>query len=129
MSDLQNYQDYGEELERRLKLKTFPLAIKLLEQEEDIPDHAKRPLKDFGYHLSLCQGYQVAIPCRGDHYSAMASENEMIFTIPEAKINDIMAGLRYVEKTDSKLPRGYRIYPEYPLPEAYEKIAKIMDYR
>jgi uncharacterized protein (DUF169 family) len=261
MSDFKNYQDYGEELERRLKLKTFPLAIKLLEQEEEIPDHAKRPLKDFGYHLSLCQGYQVArrdgetivmlkedhwcfepvvgyglgeppeyfmeghnryprdvktleagrryaqefprletgkyigllfgplkntefkpdvmmiycdpeqlsllllgreykegsnlkcslsshaacvyavvpaiqngqcqvaIPCRGDHYSAMASENEMIFTIPEAKINDIMDGLRYVEKTDSKLPRGYRIYPEYPLPEAYEKIAKIMDYR
>ena len=41
MLDLQIYCDFGEELERRLRLKTFPLAIKLLEKETDVPDGAK----------------------------------------------------------------------------------------
>ena len=43
--------EYGQELERRIRLQTFPLAIKLLEREKDIPEEAQRPMKDFGYHL------------------------------------------------------------------------------
>jgi uncharacterized protein (DUF169 family) len=77
MYDLQNYQDYGEELERRLRLKTFPLAVKLLEQEKDILEQAKRPLRDFGYHLSLCQGYQIAR--RDGETLAMLKEDNWCF--------------------------------------------------
>ena len=53
MAELKIYREHGEDLERRLRLKTFPLALKLLEKEQDIPEGAKRPLKDFGHHLSL----------------------------------------------------------------------------
>jgi uncharacterized protein (DUF169 family) len=60
MADLDLYRGYGDELERQLRLKTFPLALKLLEKEGDIPDGAQRPLKDFGYHLSLCQAFQIS---------------------------------------------------------------------
>lgn len=60
MANLIVYQEYGEELERRLRLKTFPLALKLLEKEEDVPEGAKRPKKDFGHHLSLCQTFQMS---------------------------------------------------------------------
>jgi uncharacterized protein (DUF169 family) len=255
------WNEYGEELERRIRLKTYPLALKLLEKEEDIPEGAHRPMRDFGYHLSQCQSYQlsrregmtmamlakdnwcfepvagyglmrppqyffdgynrypkdtdtleagkhyaqefpmleagkyigvvsaplssasfdpdlvmiycdstqlslllrgreckdghglkvaltshaacvfavvpviltgecyVALPCRGDRYNAMAGDDEMIFTIPKQKLKDLLAGLRYVEKTDSKLPKGYKLLPEYPMPEAYEKIAQMMGYR
>lgn len=261
MSDIHIYREYGEELERRLRLKTFPLAVKLLEKQGDIPNGAQRPLRDFGYHLSLCQSYQfsrrdgllmamlkqdnwcfepvvgyglqeppqyflegynryprdvgtleagrhyaeelprlevgkyigvvsvplktanfepdvvmiycdstqlsllllgrewkdgyslncrisshaacvyavvpallsgecqIAIPCRGDHYSAMAGDDEIILTVPKYKLKDLMDGLKYVEETGSKLPRGYRFRPEYPLPESYEKIAQMMGYR
>jgi uncharacterized protein (DUF169 family) len=260
MADLKTYQEYGDELERRLRLKTFPLAIKMLENEKDIPDGAKRPLKDFGHHLSLCQvlqmsrregrimamlkedhwcfepvvGFglgeppayfmeghnrypkdvatleagkhyadefprlkvgeyvgmasaplkstnfepdvvmiygdssqlcllllgreykdgrnlkceisghaacvygvvpavktgecQVAVPCRGDHYRAMASDEEMIFTVPRGKLDDLMAGLRAIEKTGSKLPVGYSLLPQYPLLESYKKIGQMMGY-
>lgn len=208
MTDLKTYQQNGEELERRLRLKTFSLALKLLEREQDIPTEAKRPLKDFGHHLSLCQvfqmsrregrtmamlkedhwccepviGYglgeppayfleghnryprdvatleagrhyalkceisghaacvygvipairtgecQVAVPCRGDHYRAMAGDEEMIFTVPAPKLDDLMLGLRSIEKTGSKLPTGYSFRPEYPLPESYKKIAEMMAY-
>jgi len=259
------FHEYGEELERRVRLRSFPLALKLLEKEEDIPEGAQRPLRDFGYHLSLCQSYQlsrregmtiamlaedmwcfepvvayglreppeyfleghnrfprdvktleagahyahqlpklevgryvgvvsaplktanfepdlvtiycdgvqlgllllarewkegydlkcalsshaacvyavvpaiqsgecqVAVPCRGDHYLAMAANDEMIFTVPRGKLEDLMAGLRHVETTGSKLPHGYGMQIEVPIappPEdPYEKIAKMMGYR
>ena len=53
-----------EEFEKRLRLKTFPLAVKLLEKEEDIPPAAKRPKRDLGYHLALCQGFLLAFRYR-----------------------------------------------------------------
>ena len=254
------YEEYGEELERRLRLKTFPLALKMLEKEKDVPEGALRPLKGIGQQLSLCQvlqmsrregkimamlkedhwcfepvvgyglgeppdyfmaghnryprdvatleagkhyaeefprlevgkyvgiasaplkatnfepdivmiycdsaqlcllllgreykeGYnlkcaisghaacvygvvpalqsgecQVGVPCRGDHYRAMAGDEEMIFTVPKKKLEDLMVGLRRIEATGSKLPVGYSVRPEYPLPEAYAKIGKMMGY-
>ena len=264
MADLDTYREYGEELERRVRLKTHPLALKLLEKESDIPEGAQRPLRDFGYHLSLCQSFQlsrrdgivvamlaqdmwcfepvvgyglmeppeyflqghnrytpypwdvatleagrhyaeelprlevgkyvgvvsaplkaanfepdvvmiygdsaqlsllllareckdgynlkctlsshaacvygvvpalltgecqVAVPCRGDRYSAFAGDDEMILTVPKGKLEELMAGLKFVENSGSKLPRGYRFRPEYPMPESYEKIAQMMGYR
>lgn len=260
MADLEVYRGYGDELERQLRLRTFPLALKLLESEGDIPNGAKRPLRDFGHHLSLCQAYQisrrdgvvlamlkedhwcpepvigyglgdppqyfmeghnryphdvetlkagshyaqefprldvgkyvglamapltttdfepdlvmiycdssqlnllllareykegydlkcalsshaacvygvvpaaqsgacqVAVPCRGDHYRAMAGDDEIIFTVPKGKLEDLMAGLTYVKSSGSRLPKAYPIVPEYPLRESYEKIAKMMGY-
>ena len=260
MADLTIYREYGEELEQRLRLKTFPLAVKMLEREGEIPDGAQRPLRDFGHHLDLCQGYQisrrdgttvamlkednwcfepvvgyglgeppeyfleghnrfprdvetleagrhyaeefprlevgkyvgvvsaplrttsfepdlvmiycdsaqlsllllgrewkegynlkcslsshaacvyavvpalqsgecqVAIPCRGDHYRAMAGDDEMIFTVPKGRLADLMSGLRYVEATGSKLPRGYTLLPEHPQSPSYGEIAEMMGY-
>ena len=71
---------------------------------------------------------QVAVPCRGDHYRAMAGDDEMIFTVPRGKLEDLMLGLRCIEATGSKLPQGYALLPEYPLQEAYKKTAKMMGY-
>lgn len=246
------------ELERRLRLKTFPIAVKLLEKEEDIPEGATRPLRDWGQHLELCQGYalsrregmrlamlkedmwcfepvvgygmaeappyfleghnrfpkdvktleagrnyasdfprlkagkyigvasaplasanfepdlvtiycdstqlsllllgreykdghdlkcslsshaacvysvvpviqigecQVAVPCRGDRYSAMAADEEMIFSVPIGQLEDLMEGLRYLETTGSKLPRNHRMRREPELQASYMKIARMI---
>ena len=73
---------------------------------------------------------QVAIPCRGDRYGAMAGDDEIIFTVPKAKLEDLMAGLRYLERTGSKLPGRYGFRTEYTVPGSeYEKIAQMMGYR
>jgi len=260
MIELNVYRGYGLELERRLRLRTYPVAVKLLEKESDIPDEAMRPLEDLGYHLSLCQAFQlsrreaqtvamlkedmwcfepvvgyglaeapeyflqghnrypddvatleagshyahefprlevgkyvgvvsaplkttnfepdlvmiygdsaqlnllllgreykegynlkcalsshaacvyaivpavqsgecqVAVPCRGDHYRAMAGDYEIIFTVPKHRLEDLMAGLRHVNSTGSSIPSGHSFWPEYPLPESYEKIAKMIGY-
>jgi uncharacterized protein (DUF169 family) len=261
MSQQSVWNEYGVELERRVRLKTFPLAVKLLKDEGDIPKEAQRPQRDLGQRLMLCQGFQlsrregitvamlredmwchepvigyglqeppdyffkghtryprdvatleagkhyaqefprlevglysgvvsaplmsatfepdvvmiycdgaqlsllllarewrdgyslpsnlsshaacvsavipailnnqchVALPCRGDHYSAMAADEEMIFTVPKGKLDDLIAGLRYVEKTDSRLPRGYKLPKEHPQPNEYEEIARMMGLR
>ncbi|MCK5554450.1 MAG: DUF169 domain-containing protein, partial [Deltaproteobacteria bacterium] len=71
---------------------------------------------------------QVAIPCRGDHYRAMAGDDEIIFTVPKGRLDDLMMGFRYVNSTGSRLPRGYTLLPEYPQRKSYKKIAKMMGY-
>lgn len=256
--ELSVLHDYGEELDKRLRLKTFPIAIKLLEKERDIPKGAVRPRRDLGTHFSLCQGFamsrregtavamlkedqwcfepvvgygmepppdyflegynryprdvdnlqaganyarefprletgkyigvmsaslvttpfepevvmvycnsaqlsllllgreckdgfnlkcslsshaaciyavvpviqtgqcQITVPCRGEHYAAIAGDDEMIFSVPPAKLEDLITGLRYVDETGSKLPRGYQMHPEWDLPGAYKKAGKML---
>jgi hypothetical protein len=58
----------------------------------------------------------------------MAGDDELIFTVPKGKLEDLMLGLRQIESTGSRLPHGYSFLPEYPLHESYEKIAKMMGY-
>jgi len=60
MTELSNYNDYGVEIEQRLRLGTSPIAIKLLKTEEDIPEEAIRPKRDLGLHLGLCQGFAMS---------------------------------------------------------------------
>jgi uncharacterized protein (DUF169 family) len=38
-----------------VKHQTYPLAIKMLSSEDEIPQDAKRPLRDFGVPFTLCQ--------------------------------------------------------------------------
>lgn len=256
--DLEQLHRYGEELERKLHLKTYPIAIKMIEKESEIPAGAKRPLKDFGYRMDVCQAFatsrregmtmamlmkdnwccepvigfglaaapaeftrgenrfpqdvasleagshyaedlprlpagknigvlsaplnktpfipdavvvygdseqlsllllarehkdghdltvhlsshaacvygvvpsiksgecNVAVPCRGDHYAAMAGDNEMIFSMPLSKLEEEMAGLRFLETTGSRLPRNYRMKKEPEHAESYFRIARLM---
>jgi len=258
MTELRTLHNYAEELERRLRPKTFPLAVKLIEKEEEIPEEAVRPLRDLGYHMPLCQAYatsrregtlmaalkedmfcfepvvgygmaeppqyfleghnrfpqdvesleigrnyasdfprlpvgkyigvisaplktanfepdlvmiycdsaqlsllllareykigydlkqslsshaacvysvvpvmqtgecRVAIPCRGDHYNAIAGDEELVFTIPTEKLDDLMEGLRFLETTNSKLPRNYKMQREPEFPESYMEIARMV---
>ena len=49
------YREYAAHFEKLLRMSTYPLAVKMLEKDADIPEMAKRPLKDFGYHLNTCQ--------------------------------------------------------------------------
>ena len=57
MTTLKDFNRWGEELETRLKVRTSPIAIKMLKKEADIPKDAKRPRRDFGFHLALCQAF------------------------------------------------------------------------
>ena len=54
------YREYAERFEKLLRMSTYPLAVKMLEKDEDIPKLAKRPLRDFGHHMYTCQCFAVA---------------------------------------------------------------------
>ena len=60
MTTTSAFHEHAQELEKRLRLKTFPLAVKLLEREEDITLGAQRPKRDLGHHLSTCQGFGMS---------------------------------------------------------------------
>jgi uncharacterized protein (DUF169 family) len=60
MSNLSEFNKYGDELERILLLRTSPIAVKMLEKEADIPKDAVRPKKDRGYHLAQCQAFGMS---------------------------------------------------------------------
>ncbi|OPY89852.1 MAG: hypothetical protein A4E73_02802 [Syntrophaceae bacterium PtaU1.Bin231] len=258
MAEYSKFHDYAEELERRLRLQSFALAIKLLKDEQEIPEGAQRPLKDIGGRMALCQGYAlsrregktvamfkedmqcfepivgygweappqyfldgnnrfpqdvkdleagknyaadfprietgrykgvvsaplaqvnfvpdmvilycnspqlslallareymdghdlkcsisshaacvysvvpvvnsgecyVAVPCRGDRYRAMAGDDEIIFTVPRGKLEDLLTGFRHVEKYGCKLPRNPVMRYDLPFPPSYVKILEML---
>jgi len=50
----------GLEIERLLRMESRVLGVKMVESESQIPRNAKRPVKDFGHHLSFCQTLSLA---------------------------------------------------------------------
>ncbi len=60
MSKVADFNRCGEELEKILLLQTSPIAVKMLEKEEDIPEGAVRPKRDHGYHLAQCQAFAMS---------------------------------------------------------------------
>jgi uncharacterized protein (DUF169 family) len=60
MATLSEFNQYGEELEKQLMLRTSPIAVKMLEKEADIPKEAVRPKKDRGQHIAQCQAFAMS---------------------------------------------------------------------
>jgi uncharacterized protein (DUF169 family) len=60
MTTLKEFNSYGEDIEKFMQLRSSPLAVKMLEKEEDIPEGAIRPKKDRGYHFAQCQVFSLS---------------------------------------------------------------------
>ena len=60
MPKISVFHERGGEIRNLLRLKTLPVAVKLLEEEEDIPEGAKRAISYWGHHLALCQGFSMS---------------------------------------------------------------------
>lgn len=60
MTTVDEFNRYGEELETILRLQTSPIAVKMLESEEDIPQDAFRPKKDRKEHYAQCQAFSLS---------------------------------------------------------------------
>jgi uncharacterized protein (DUF169 family) len=77
MTTLSEFNKYGEELERMIRLRTSPLAVKMLEKEEDIPEGAIRPWRDRQQHIAQCQAF--ALSRRQRQTIAMLEEDNWCF--------------------------------------------------
>ncbi|MBN1568611.1 MAG: DUF169 domain-containing protein [Acidobacteria bacterium] len=60
MATLSDFNRYGEEIQKLMLLRTYPIAVKMLEKESDIPKGALRPKRDRGYHLAQCQAFSLS---------------------------------------------------------------------
>jgi uncharacterized protein (DUF169 family) len=101
---VQEYNAYGEALERLLRLRTDPIAVKMIETENDIPAGAIRPRKDRGYHLAQCQAF--AMSRRQNETVAMLKEDHWCFA-------PLMAyGL--VEDPDDEFVNTTTHFPRFP---------------
>ena len=59
MTKIEKWRDAGQEYYDQLRLLTFPLAIKYIKGESEIPSNALRPSK-INQRLSLCQAFTTA---------------------------------------------------------------------
>lgn len=77
MPSIADFNKYGEELERLMRLHTSPIAVKMLEKEADIPEEAVRPWKDREQHIAQCQAF--ALTRRQKETVAMLEEDNWCF--------------------------------------------------
>jgi uncharacterized protein (DUF169 family) len=50
----------AETLNYYIRPQTFPVAVKMYETEEQLPENIRRPHRDLGYRISGCQGISMA---------------------------------------------------------------------
>ena len=60
MTSQTEFNTYGADLEKMLFLRTYPIAIRMLGSESEIPEGAIRPKKDRGEHYAICQVFSLA---------------------------------------------------------------------
>lgn len=60
MINLEELHAIGNELGNRIRLKTYPIGVKLLNNQVDIPNGSIRPMNDLGHRILLCQGYSMS---------------------------------------------------------------------
>ena len=52
--------EVNEVLQFYIRPQTFPVAVKMCESSEDLPENTKRPKKDLGSAVAVCQGISLA---------------------------------------------------------------------
>jgi uncharacterized protein (DUF169 family) len=57
--NLEKYQKLGNQLEFYLRPQTFPIAIKLIKSNSEIPPEAKRSKTDLNVKMFLCQNFKM----------------------------------------------------------------------
>jgi uncharacterized protein (DUF169 family) len=68
--------------------------------------------------------YHVAVPCRGDRGRAGTQDDEIIFTAPKSKIEELAIGLE--QKGTSSIPTKVSMKAEYMLSQSYAEMARRM---
>jgi len=98
-----------------VKHQSYPLAIKMLSSEDEIPQDAKRPLRDFGVPFSLCQALALG---RKEGLTIVLDKDSQSCPIA-------LAGLGFV-RPEAYLSGNYILAPVNQSTEARAKAAETM---
>jgi len=100
--DLESFHELGNDLYHRLHLPTYPVAIKFIKKEDEIPKEAIRPSAG-GQKWSLCQAFTYAR--RMGLHSAMTDDDN--FCVPSIVLRGSACSVRYIGPP----PRGTIMLP------------------
>lgn len=65
---------------------------------------------------------QVILPCYGDRVFGLAGDEEMAFSVPKSKIEDIIAGLEGTHNGGVRYPIPYFLRFQAEMPKTYEEL-------
>lgn len=94
-------KDFEKTVKEHLSLCSSPVAVKLLEREEDIPSGAGRPLRDTGETIRPCVGWHLArhrgfsIAMLADDFGTDCPTGLFVFGISEPTRSWLEGGLSY----------------------------------
>ncbi len=70
--------------------------------------------------------YRITLPDPGECKRALAGEDEIIFSIPQSKLEMLVAGLRKAEdRKQGYTHPGLEMRPDFPQPDFYKKLFEI----
>ncbi|MHA1583289.1 MAG: DUF169 domain-containing protein [Candidatus Baldrarchaeia archaeon] len=58
--DIDEWRSVGSDLMDILRLETYPVAVKLVKSDEELPSNVRRPSKIFGFKINLCQAFSMS---------------------------------------------------------------------
>lgn len=70
--------------------------------------------------------FWISCPCFGDQSMAMSPFDELVFSMPLAKVKGLIDGMEYRAAYRGGMPFKYQLEPEGWLPDEYAEIASIM---
>jgi uncharacterized protein (DUF169 family) len=116
MPTLSAFNKYGEELEKLLILRTSPIAVKMLEKEEDIPEGAIRPKRDYGYHIAQCQAFAMSRRGRKATIAMLKEDNwcpAPVSAYGLAEPREEIAGFPYMVESEEAAKKLSETSPEF----------------
>ena len=57
---------------------------------------------------------------------ALAQDDEMIFSIPKGRLEDLILGIRHFDEAGLGFPIKFTMRPEYPMMASYRKVGKMI---
>jgi uncharacterized protein (DUF169 family) len=88
-------------VDEHLSLRSLPIAVKLLEREEDVPPNMGRPMRDLGESIRPCQGWHLArhkglsVAMLEEDFTTACPAGLFVFGILEPTQSWIDGGLSY----------------------------------
>jgi len=74
----------------------------------------------------LSGDYHYVLPCYGDRMFGLTSDDEMVFTIPHDKADEIVEGLQATHKNGIRYPIPVFMRHEVKLPEQYNQLMDML---
>ncbi len=76
--------------------------------------------------VMLTGRYRISLPCAGEQQRAMPGEDELIFSVPKDKIEDLILELRQWGKRGAGYTySSFEMRPDFPRPEFYKELFRI----